>query len=42
MAKPNKTQATKASVDAFIDKQPQEEVRDDCRALMKLSDEHTG
>ena len=42
MAKPNKTHATAASVDAFIDKQPKEEVRDDCRALMKLMHELTG
>ena len=42
MPKPNKTQATKASVDAFIDKQPKEEVRDDCRTLMKLMRELTG
>ncbi len=42
MPKPNKTQATNASVDAFIDKQPKEEVRDDCRALMKLMHELTG
>lgn len=39
---PNKTQATTASVDAFIDKQPKEEVRDDCRTLMKLMHELTG
>lgn len=42
MPKPNKTQATTASVDAFIDKQPKEEVRDDCRALMTLMHELTG
>lgn len=41
-SKPNKTRATAASVDAFIDKQPKEEVRDDCRALMKLMHELTG
>ena len=40
--KPNKTHATTASVDAFIDKQPKEEVRDDCRTLMKLMHEFTG
>ncbi len=40
--KPNKTKATAATVDAFIDKQPKEEVRDDCRALMKLMHELTG
>ena len=42
MPKPNKTHATAASVDAFIDKQPKEEVRDDCRALMSLMHELTG
>lgn len=42
MPKPNKTKATAANVDAFIDKQPKEEVRDDCRALMKLMHEITG
>jgi hypothetical protein len=42
MPKPNKTHATAASVTAFIDKQPKEEVRDDCRALMKLMHELTG
>ncbi len=41
MPKPNKTHATAASVDAFIDKQPKEEVRDDCRTLMKLMHELT-
>lgn len=41
-SKPNKTQATTASADAFIDKQPKEEVRDDCRALMKLMHELIG
>lgn len=41
-SKPNKTHATTASVDAFIDKQPKEEVRDDCRVLMKLMQELTG
>lgn len=41
-SKPNKTHATAASVDAFIDKQPKEEVRDDCRMLMKLMHELTG
>lgn len=41
-SKPNKTHATKASVDAFIDKQPKEAVRDDCRTLMKLMHELTG
>ena len=42
MANPNKTHATAASVDAFIDKQPKEEVRDDCRTLIKLMHELTG
>ena len=42
MPTPNKTHATPASVDAFIDKQPKEEVRDDCRTLMKLMHELTG
>jgi hypothetical protein len=42
MPKPNKTHATKASVTAFIDKQPKEEVRDDCHTLMKLMHELTG
>lgn len=42
MANPNKTHATTASVDAFIDKQPKEEVRDDCRTLIKLMHELTG
>lgn len=42
MPKPNKTQATTASVLAFIDKVAKEEVRDDCRALMKLMHEITG
>ncbi len=41
-SKPNKTKATTANVHAFIDKQPKEEVRDDCRALMKLMEELTG
>ena len=42
MPKPNKTHATAASVDAFIDKQASEAVRDDCRTLMKLMHELTG
>ena len=42
MPKPNKTHATAASVDAFIDKQAKEEVRDDCRALMNLMHDLTG
>jgi|SRR5436190_499509 len=41
-SKPNKTHATTASVEGFIDKQEKEEVRDDCRALMKLMHELTG
>lgn len=41
-SKPNKTHATAANVLAFIDKQPKEEVRDDCRTLMKLMHELTG
>lgn len=39
---PNRTHATTASVEAFIDKQPTEEVRDDCRTLMKLMHGLTG
>ena len=42
MPKPNKTHATAASVDAFINKQESEAVRDDCRTLMKLMHELTG
>ena len=42
MPKPNKTKATTASVAAFIDKQPKDEVRDDCRALMNVMHELTG
>lgn len=42
MAKPNKTQATTASVHAFIDKHPKEEMRDDSRVLMALMHELTG
>lgn len=41
-SKPNKTKATTASVEAFIESQPKEETRDDCRALMKLMQELTG
>lgn len=37
-----KTRETVAPVDAFIDKQPKEEVRDDCRTLLKLMGELTG
>ena len=42
MAKANKTQATSASVEAFIDKHPKEEIRDDSRVLVKLMQELTG
>lgn len=42
MAKANKTKATTASVEAFIDKHPKEEMRDDSRVLMKLMQELTG
>ncbi|MBK9175179.1 MAG: DUF1801 domain-containing protein [Flavobacteriales bacterium] len=42
MPKTNKTHASTASVDAFIDKQASEAVRDDCRTLMKLMHELTG
>jgi hypothetical protein len=42
MPRPNKTAATKADVNTFIDDQPSEAVRDDCRALMKLMRELTG
>lgn len=42
MPKPNKTVATKASVADFIDRQAKEELRDDCRALMRLMQELTG
>ena len=47
MPKPNKTHATTASVSAFIDKQPKEEVRDapqycGSRTLMKLMHDLTG
>jgi len=41
-SKPNKTHATAASVDAFIDQLPKEEMRDDSRALMKLMHDLTG
>ena len=40
--RPNKTQATTASVEAFIEKLPKEEVRNDSRTLMKLMHELTG
>ncbi|MBK8498383.1 MAG: DUF1801 domain-containing protein [Flavobacteriales bacterium] len=42
MPKTNKTHATAASVDAFIDKQASEAVRDDCRTLVMLMHELTG
>lgn len=42
MSSPNKTHRTDASVEAFIDKHPKEEMRDDCRALIKLMLELTG
>jgi hypothetical protein len=42
MPKANKTQATTASVEAFIDKHPKEEIRDDSRVLVKLMQELTG
>jgi hypothetical protein len=37
-----KTRLTKASVDDFIDKQPSEQVRDDCRTLVRLMQKATG
>ncbi|HPF91565.1 MAG TPA: DUF1801 domain-containing protein [Flavobacteriales bacterium] len=37
-----KTKANIASLDAFINKQPKEEVRDDCRTLLKLMGELAG
>lgn len=40
--KPNKTTATTASVHAFIDKHPKEEMRDDSRALIAMMQELTG
>ena len=42
MPKPNKTHATAASVDAFIDKHPKEEMRNDSRVLLALMQELTG
>ena len=42
MPKANKTQATTASVQAFIDKHPKEEMRDDSRVLINLMQELTG
>ena len=41
-SKPHQTHATDASVDAFIDKQASEAVRDDCRTLMKWMHKLTG
>lgn len=40
--KPNKTTATTASVTAFIDKHPKEEMRDDSRVLIAMMQELTG
>jgi hypothetical protein len=37
-----KTKATSVSVDAFIDKIPNEGVRDDCQALIKMMKKITG
>lgn len=37
-----KTKPTDQSVDAFIDNIPQEQVRDDCRALVKMMKKITG
>jgi hypothetical protein len=42
MPTPNKTHPTTASVSAFIDAHPKEEMRDDSRVLMKLIHELTG
>lgn len=42
MAKANKTHRTTASVSAFIDKHPKEEMRDDSRVLIALMQELTG
>ncbi|MBX2978462.1 MAG: DUF1801 domain-containing protein [Flavobacteriales bacterium] len=42
MSKANKTTATIASVSAFIDKHPKEEMRDDSRVLMAMMQELTG
>lgn len=42
MPKPNKTHATAASVEAFIDKHPKETMRDDSRTLVGLMRELTG
>jgi hypothetical protein len=37
-----KTKVNTASVDDFIDAQPSEQVRDDCRTLVSLIEEATG
>ncbi len=42
MPTPNKTTATTASVQAFIDKHPKEQMRDDSRVLMAMMQELTG
>jgi hypothetical protein len=42
MATANKTTATAASVDKFIDKVEPESKRDDCRAIIKMMEEVTG
>jgi hypothetical protein len=42
MPTPNKTTATTASVEAFIDKHPKEEMRDDSRVLLAMMQELTG
>ena len=42
MPTPNKTTATTASVQAFIDKHPKEHMRDDSRVLMAMMQELTG
>ena len=41
-SRPNKTQRTTASVHAFINKHPKEEMRDDSRVLIALMQELTG
>jgi hypothetical protein len=42
MPTPNKTTATTASVTAFIDKHPKEQMRDDSRVLLAMMRELTG
>lgn len=42
MPKPNKTTPTTASVSAFIDKHPKEEMRDDSLVLIAMMQELTG